>query len=155
MRKLQGYGWLVVGAALAAVVPILAIDQAAIAVLESIVPLPWARLGLGVLIFWTAAALYFRSHWSATLGLLEDQHRQLGRTAARLEDIAGDAERSAYLLADNLEEIDVGDAGGTPQALYLEGARAHAAKLAQIGKRCRAASNELTDRRPTAAGDTE
>ncbi len=155
MSKLQGYGWLMVGAVLALAVPILAIDQLLVDLLERVLPLPWARLGLGVLIFWATAVLYFRSHWSATLGLLETQHRQLGRTAKRLNDIAADAERSAYLLADNLEEIHVDDTAGGTQALYLDGARAHAAKLAQVGKRCRTASSDLTNRQPASIGDGE
>ncbi len=155
MSKLQGYGWLIVGAALAIVVPILAIDQLVVEFLEGLLPLPWARLGVGMLIFWTTAVLYFRSHWSATLGLLETQHRQLGRAAKQLKNIAADAERSAYLLTDNLEEIHLGDTAGEMQALYLDGARAHAAKLAQVGQRCRAVSSELTNRQPATIGDSE
>ncbi len=151
MSKLQGYGWLLVGAVLALAVPILAIDQLAIGILSAILPLPWGRLGIAVLIFWTAAALYFRSHWAATLDLLQAKHRQLSAANERLRDIAADAERSAYLLADNLEEVKAGD-GGT-HAMYLDGARAHAAKLADVGKRCRAVGAQLVATPSTDADD--
>lgn len=155
MIRLQGYGWLMVGVALAVLVPALAIDRLAVGLLDRVLPLPWARLGLGLLIFWSAAALYFRSHWSATLGLLEARHRQLGKAAGRLSDIAADAERSAFLVADNLEEIDLGDNADSTQALYLGGARAHAAKLAEIGKRCRAVGGQIAQPRPENLGDAD
>ena len=155
MSTLQGYGWLMVGATLAVVVPILAVDQFMVEVLTGLAPLPWARLGLGALVFWAVAALYFRSHWSATLGLLQAQRYQYRRAAERLKDIAADTERTAYLLADNLEEIDLGDGGETRQSLYLEGARAHAAKVAQVAQRCRLLSDELTAHRSATARDTE
>jgi hypothetical protein len=155
MSRLQGYGWLLVGAALAVLVPTLTIDRRIVGFLEGVLPLPWARLGLGILIFWTAAALYFRSHWSATLGLLETQQCQLGKAVDRLQDIAADAERSAFLLADNLEELDVGDNADSIQALYLGGAQVHAAKLAQIGQRCRAVGGELARRPPATVEDAD
>ncbi len=153
MSNLQGYGWLLVGAALAVVVPILGIDRLAVGFLSGLLPLPWARLGLGALIFWAAATLYFRSHWAATLDLLQTRHDQLGQATARLDDIATDAERSAFLLADNLEEVKAGT--GPTDAIYLDGARAHAAKLAQVGKRCRAVGAQLATTPPGEDGDLE
>lgn len=98
-----------------------------------------ARLGLLALPLLLGLALYFRSHWAATARSLRS-HRLAGRDAGqRIERLADDLERSAWVIADNLDEV--GAAGRAE--LFLDGARAHARKLPDLAQRARGIADRI------------
>lgn len=100
---------------------------------------------VGFLVFAACCALYFRSHWAATLATLVEQ----GPAAARrMEEAAADLERSAHVIADNLLEVE-GHVADRSAGLYLEGAKAHAAKLPQVAVRLRNTAAGLADSKPS------
>jgi hypothetical protein len=80
--------------------------------------------------------LYFRSHWAATLATLVVQGPGATAAARRMEEAAADLERSAHVIADNLLEVE-GHVADRSAGLYLQGAKAHAAKLPQVAVRLR------------------
>ena len=138
---LQGSGWLIVGVVMAMIAWSGLADAALVALDELLTP-GWRRLAVGVLLFAACAAVYFRSHWAAALGLVQGRGRQGSPHAARLRDVAGDLELSAHVIADNLLEV-VPTPGADGGSLYLDGARAHAAKLPEAIARIRGVAGEL------------
>lgn len=143
MSRLHPYRWLIVGTAAAVLVPVSGLDQEAVALASRVAPLPWGRIGLGVLLFWCCAAFYFRSHWGETKGALRRAHEVSRRASARLAGIAADGERSAWVLRDNLLELTDSDPPPDLARLYLEGALAHTNKIGDVMARCRAVGEDL------------
>jgi hypothetical protein len=134
MTHLRDYVWLLVGTAAAIVVPFAGGGAWLERLLGSVVPLPWARIGLALLIFGTAAALHFR--FQLVRGLEQGaSQRERQRAASRLINAAvADGRRWLLVIQENLELVGDED---LPQRsrLYLEGARAHADKLEQAFER--------------------
>ncbi len=142
MKRIQGYGWLIVGVvagAMAALFPATVV-QATSAAAGSLAG--WQRAALGLLVFGCFAALYFRAHWIATLAAIRERDQMLAATRTRLLEAAEGAERSAFVLGDNLREIQ-GDGPQAMRRLYLEGARAHAGKLDETLALIRILANRL------------
>lgn len=122
---MQGTGWLVVGAvgAVAVAASGMASGPGGMAPRAG-----WALAALAI-----GAALYFRSHWAA----LAREHRtaveERSDRERRLARLADDIDRSAFVIADNLEEV----AAEGRARLFLDGARAHARGLGNLAARCR------------------
>ena len=143
MHRLHGTGWLLVGVLLGVGIPVSGLDARLLGFLEGLVPLPWSRVLLGLLLFWAAAALYFRSHWAATLAELSRRGTEQQTAARRLSGIVGDAERWAFVLRDNLLEAANLELPDRTRQLYLDGAAAHADKMITVVDRCRGVLSEL------------
>ena len=62
----------------------------------------WRRVVVGFLVFAACCALYFRSHWAATLATLVEQGPGATAAARRMEEAAAALERSAPVIADPL-----------------------------------------------------
>lgn len=137
--SLRGSGWLWV-AALAAVLVWSGLGGYVADRLDPVLPAPWRRVLLGLVVALAALALYFRSHWASTLGLLQRKGPADVQLARRLHETARDIDRSAHVIADNLAEID---GEGSRAGLYLEGARAHANKLTEMAARIRGVADEV------------
>ena len=143
MRKeLAGTGWLLVGA-VAAIGVWSGLADGLVVSLDGVLPGGWRRLAVGALAFAACCALYFRSHWAAALAMLVGQGPGASAAARRLQDAAADLERSAHVIGDNLIEVEAHVADGSA-ALYLDGARAHAARLPRVAAAVRATAAELT-----------
>ena len=67
MTFLREYGWLVVGAVGAFLVP-LGLGAWLDRTLGRVVALPWGSAGIGFLVFFACAGLYFRGQWVRSLG---------------------------------------------------------------------------------------
>ncbi len=134
-EKLAGTGWLLVGAVAAVGVWSTLADPLASS-LDGVLPGAWRRAAIGLLVFAACCALYFRSHWAATLGALAERDSGTPGAARRLEEAAADLERSAHVIGDNLLEVE-GHVRDPAAGLYLDGAKAHAAKLPQVAVRLR------------------
>jgi len=122
MNRIQGNGWLLVGvlgALLSYVVPRIAAWQHALGLPDS---LAWPGLVLAV-----CTSVHFRAHWVATLHVLRQRERRQQALRRRLREALDEATRSAWLVSDNLREIDTA-ALETSKRLYFEGAEAHAHK---------------------------
>lgn len=141
-RSLRGTGWLLLGAALAILVPATGLHRGAVAALEEIAPLPWVGLLTGLLVFWACAGFYFRSHWIATLGELVRAHGRLQKASERVHEAAQSAGRHAYLVRDNLEEVRPSVVDSQAQ-LYLDGAVAHADKIVASSQQLAATASTL------------
>lgn len=138
---MQGKGWLLAGIAGALIV----------ALVPAYAWPPGARWPLVALALAVGCALYFRSHWAATDRSLRDTSRQSADVSERLERLADDLDRSAFVIRDNLEEVRA-----ARSSLFLDGARAHASKLADLSARCRGLASRLPSARPrTRSGDSE
>lgn len=156
MQSLRGTGWLLVGLLLALVVPALGLAARLGELLDSWAPLPWGAIGLGLLLFWAGAGLYFRSHWVATLRALRTVEAEAADAARRLDSVIADGERWSYVLRDNLLELRRGDLPADQARLYLEGAVSHADKVRELVERCRGARARLSGLPGTAPdGDGE
>jgi len=142
-EKLAGSGWLLVGG-VGAVVAWSGLADGLIGVLDGFLPEVWRRATVGILVFAFACALYFRSHWAATLAVLAHRGPLGPSTARRLEELAGDLERSAHVIVDNLVEVDPGVTDDGPR-MYLDGAKAHANRLPQFATRLRHLAARLGD----------
>lgn len=142
----HNYAWLIVGAVAALFVPLTGLDRWLLTALHAVVPLPWSRIALGVLIFWAAAALYFRSHWGAAMRRLREQVDNSARAAERLDAIIADADRSAFVIRDNLVEALQDKQPAGQARMYLEGALSHAAKLGDTVARFRTVRGSLAAR---------
>lgn len=134
-EKLAGTGWLLVGAVAAIGVWSTLADPLADS-LDGVLPGGWRRAVVGFLVFAACCALYFRSHWAATLATLVDRGSGTPVAARRLQEAAADVERSAHVISDNLLEVE-GHVSDPAAGLYLDGAKAHAAKLPQVAVRLR------------------
>lgn len=145
-RKLAGTGWLLVGAAGAIAVWSGLADPLAMS-LDDVLPGAWRRFAVGVLVFGAGGALYFRSHWAATLRALLERGPGATTAARRLHEAAADIERSAHVIGDNLIEVE-GHVADPSADLYLAGAKAHAAKLSQVAVRLRHTAGGLTGSEP-------
>lgn len=141
MRGLQGIGWLLVGAVLGLVVPATGLHRRVPDLLGAVLALPWAGILVGVLLFGSCAGLYFRSHWAATARAHGESVRRAAEAAERLQRLGEDIDRSAFLIGDNLREVD--STTGAHRDLYLDGARAHAEKLSRAAERCRGLASRL------------
>ena len=139
--KFGGMGWLLAGAVATAIVW-LGLGASAGGAVDAFLPAGWRRFGLGILVFGTFCAIYFRSHWAATLGLLQTRGPGSDRAARRLRAAAADLERSLHVIGDNLAEV--GDVPDATAQLYLDGARAHTNKMADVATRVRGVAEELT-----------
>ena len=137
----QGTGWLWVGLLLGLLTALGMLTPVAGA-LDGILPVGWSRVAVGL--GWVAAgfALYFRSHWAATVSAYSGRGPVSHSAARRLDDVAAEIDRSAHVIDDNLVELNSGSA---QRELYLEGARAHAAKLKQNAERLRGVARQLTE----------
>ena len=155
MHRLHGTGWLLVGVLLGIGIPATGLDTWLLGFLGQFVPLPWSRVLLGLLLFWAAAALYFRTHWVATLGELNRLGRQRQAAARGLAGIVGDAERWAFVLRDNLLEAANLELPERTRQLYLDGAAAHADKMVAVADRCRGVLSELERPATDAAGEKD
>ncbi|NKB90001.1 MAG: hypothetical protein GKS06_17455 [Acidobacteria bacterium] len=140
---LQGTGWLLVGLVLAAL-SVAGVFAPLGRLLDGFLPVGWARIFAATGWLALGAALYFRSHWVATLTALDRDGPPGFSAARRLDDIASEIERSAHVIGDNLVELESGSA---QRELYLDGAQAHAKKLQQTSARVRGVSRELTSPR--------
>jgi hypothetical protein len=135
LTTLSDYRWLWIGAILAIVVPTSGTGSLVASSLESMIPLPWGRVGIGILIFAAAAAFHFRSHWVRSLHAVEAE-RQRARAAARLlEGVAMDGASGVSIIKENLALVAGGSQRPQEAELYLQGARAHADKLDQVFER--------------------
>jgi len=142
MKRLHGYGWLIAGAAVALAVPASGGDRWLLNLLAPF-PLPWQRLFLGLLLFGCALALYFRAY-AAQLATKLRAERQIALAAApSLREAAGDLERSAWVVKDNLLEMTNAQLPAEQSALYLQGALAHAERLPKVATRIRALGCKL------------
>jgi hypothetical protein len=139
-EKLAGTGWLWVGT-VAALAVWLGFFDPVIGMIDAIVPGGQRLIG-GMVAFAVFCGLYFRSHWAATLTVLREHGPESHHVARRLEDAAADLERSAHVIGDNLTEV--GDARTPAAQLYLDGAKAHATKLADVTTRLRGIAARLT-----------
>ena len=139
---MAGTGWLLVGLA-AAISVWSGLADPLVAALDGLLPGVWQRASLGALVFAACCALYFRSHWAATLAALADRGPGGAVAARRVEEAAADLERSAHVISDNLIEVE-SHVEDRAAALYLEGAKAHADKLAQVAVRLRNTATAMT-----------
>lgn len=136
MSWIEGKGWLIVGAVLAVGVPLFGLHRSVTAGLGAWLPLPWADMILGTLLFMACAGIYFRSHWEATARMLREREERLAAIAAAIDGIGADLERSGAVMTENLVEVGR-DPNGVASGLYLEGARAHAERLPRLAARLR------------------
>lgn len=141
MRTLQGTGWLLVGAVLALVVPATGAHEVLVGLLRRMVPLPWAGILLGALLFGAFAGLYFRAHWATAARAARESAQRNADVAERLAAIGDEIERAGFLIGDNLREVDA--AGGSRRDMFLAGARAHAERLPTMARRCRGLASRL------------
>lgn len=148
MREMvAGTGWLLVGVGAAIGVWSGLADPLVVA-FDGVLPGGWRRVVVGFLVFAACCALYFRSHWAATLATLVEQGPGATAAARRMEEAAADLERSAHVIADNLLEVE-GHVADRSAGLYLEGAKAHAAKLPQVAVRLRNTAAGLANSKPS------
>lgn len=140
---IQGTGWLWVGIALSLLTGLGVLSPVA-RWLDPMLPAGWGRVVAGLGWFALGCALYFRSHWAATVSAYSTKGPVAHSAARRLGDVAAEIDRSAHVVDDNLVELDSGTA---QRDLYLAGARAHAAKLKQNAERLRGIAGELTEPR--------
>lgn len=131
MSPIRDYGWLLAGSVAAAAVSWLGVGSTARRGLESIVPLPWGAMGIGLLVFAAFAALHFRLQ---LLRALEAQRDQMERSAAAsrlIRSASADGRRWLRVVQENLELVAGGSQAERQRQLYIDGARAHADKLEQ------------------------
>jgi len=145
-EKLAGTGWLLVGAA-AAIGVWSGLADPLFVLLDALLPGGWRRVAVGALIFVACCGLYFRSHWAATLAALVDQGPGAATAARHVQEAAADLERSAHVIGDNLLEVE-GHVDDPSAEMYLDGARAHAAKLPQVAVRLRNTAEQLAGPAP-------
>ena len=144
MAWIQGKGWLLLGLVAAIAVPAAGLHTWLPAALTRRMPLPWAEILIGVLIFFAFAGLYFRDHWSATAGARRREHERVAGVASDLRELASDVDRSGAVMVENLAEV-ARDPGAPTSRLYLEGARAHASRLRVLAERARGLVANLVD----------
>jgi hypothetical protein len=109
----------------------LGIGSAARHGLESIVPLPWGAIGIGLLVFAAFAGLHFRLQ---LLRALEAERNHLERNAAAwrlVRAASADGRRWLRVVQENLELVAEGAQTDRERQLYMDGARANADKLEQ------------------------
>ena len=132
---LREYRWLWIGLVAAITVPTLDVGARLAGVMEGLIPLPWGKLGLGLLIFFALAAQHFRSHWVGCLHALEADRQQARAAARLLEEVRLDGANGVRVIHENLAIVAGGSQRPQEAELYLQGAQAHAAKLEQAFER--------------------
>jgi hypothetical protein len=135
LTTLTDFRWLWIGLIGAVLVPVLGIGDRLAGVLEGLVPLPWGRIGLGILLFAAAAALHFRSHWVRSLVDVETERQRSHAAARLLEGVALDGAAGVNVIKENIDLVASGTQRQQESLLYLQGARAHADKLDQVFER--------------------
>jgi hypothetical protein len=135
LTTLGEYRWLWIGLFAAVAVPALGLGTRLAAVLDGWVPLPWSRVGVGLLIFAAMAALHFRSHWVACLQTLGAEKQRTQAAAQLLSEVRMDGSNGVRVIKDNLDLVAGGSQRPQEAELYLQGAQAHAAKLEQVFER--------------------
>jgi len=133
--NLREYRWLWIGLVAAVTMPAFGFGSRLAAVLDGWIPLPWGRLGIGLLIFAAVAALHFRSHWVVCLSALVAEKRRARAAARLLEDVRMDGSNGVRIITENLDLVTGGNQRPQEKELYLQGAQAHAAKLEQVFER--------------------
>ena len=138
---IQGTGWLWVGLAMCLLTALGGLAPLT-GWLDSLLPAGWSRWLAALGWVGIGCALYFRSHWAATLSAYSADGPEAHDAARRLGDVAAEIDRSAHVIDDNLVELGTGTA---QHELYLDGARAHAGKLKQNAERLRGIARRLTE----------
>ncbi len=131
MSALRDYGWLVAGAVGGLLIAALGFGEAASTRLGDVIPLPWGKIGITLLVFAAFAGLHFRLHLVRSL---EQQRDELERGAAAsrlIHSAVSDGRRWLRVVQENLELVSDGSQGKREEELYLGGARANADKLEQ------------------------
>jgi hypothetical protein len=126
---MTGKGWLILGFLVAIGTVSTNAADALAASLGRFVPLPWARIGVAILVFWAFAGIHFRAHWAAT--------QDGARLRDSLREDLDDAGRSVAIVEDNLREVLPDPADDRADSLYLAGAHAHARRLLAVVERAR------------------
>lgn len=141
MRGLQGTGWLLVGIFIGVLVPSTGAHRWLVTVLAGLLPLPWAAILVGALLFGTCAGLYFRAHWIAAARAHRESVYDAADAGHRFERLSDEIERAAFLIGDNLREVS--SCGEPRRQMYLEGALAHVHRLRSLAQRCRGLASRL------------
>ena len=105
MRTLREYRWLWLGVVAAVTVPALGLGARLAAILEGWVPLPWGRVGVGLLIFVAMAAVHFRSHWVASLQALGAERQRAHAAAQLLSEVRMDGSNGVRVIKENLDAL--------------------------------------------------
>jgi hypothetical protein len=135
LRFLREYRWLWIGLVAAVAVPALGLGTHIAAVLNGFIPLPWGRVGIGILIFAALATFHFRSHWVACLQALGAEKQRAQAAAQLLAEVRMDGSNGVRVIKENLDLVAGGSQRPQEAELYLQGAQAHAAKLEQVFER--------------------
>jgi len=135
LTTLREYRWLWIGLVAAVAVPTLGVGMRLASAMEGLIPLPWGRIGVGLLIFAALAALHFRSHWVGCLHALEAEKQRVNAAAQLLHDVRMDGKNGVRIIKENLDLVAGGSQRPQEAKLYLQGAQAHAAKLEQVFER--------------------
>lgn len=128
---MTGKGWLLLGAIAGVAVLATDLPHGISTLLERLVPLPWPRLVLAVLVFWAFAGIHFRSHLVATRRALRSALEDRAAHDSRLRVDLEDATRSAFIVADNLVECEEGT-HESRRSMYLDGAKTHARRIVAV-----------------------
>lgn len=135
LTTLSEYRWLWFGLIAAIAVPALGAGSLLGDVLDDLIPLPWNRIGVGILVFAASAALHFRSHWVQSLHSLEAERKRIHAAARLLRDVGNEGSNGVRIIKENLELVVGGSQRPQEAELYLQGALAHAGKLEQVFER--------------------
>jgi len=147
MRHARDYVWLLIGAVAAIALPLSGLGHALAESLSGLIPLPWGKVGIAVVVFGAASALHFRLQLMRSLADHDsDLERQEAASRLVLSAVA-DGKRWLLVIQENLEIVD-SDQLKSQDRLYLEGARAHADKLEQAFERIEGNLRELGRRVP-------
>ncbi len=129
MSAIRNYGWLLAGAGVGLLIALFGLGESMSARLNTIIPLPWGAIGIGVVVFMAFTSLHFRLQ---LVRLLEQQQRELERRAATsqlIQSAVSDGRRWLRVVQENLELVSSESQGEREKRLYLEGARANSDKI--------------------------
>lgn len=135
MNLLRDYGWLLIGALAAVITVAVRPGDAAVAALAGVVPLPWGRLGVALLVFAACAGLHFRLQLVRSLERERDQLERNAAASRLIRAASSDGRRWLRVVQENLQMVDEDAHAERERQLYLEGARANADKLEQAFER--------------------
>lgn len=145
MSPIRDYGWLLAGVVAAAAVAGLGVGGAVRRGLESIVPLPWGAIGIGLLVFAAFAALHFRLQLLRALEVQRDRMEHSAAASRLILSASGDGRRWLHVVQENLEIIAGGSQAEPQRQLYMDGARANADKLHQAFDRIEGSQQRLDE----------
>lgn len=103
--------------------------------MAAIAPLPWASIGLGLLVFAAFAGLHFRLQLVRALEMHRDQLERSAAASRLIRSASQDGRRWLRVVQENLELVSDDGQAERERRLYLEGARANADKLEQAFER--------------------